>query len=47
MQQLDRELQDAVDRGDLARVKDLLAKGADPSARDGRGWTGKGLNDMM
>ena len=45
MQQLDQQLQNAAEGGDLARVKDLLAKGADPSARDGTDWTGKGLND--
>ena len=42
--QLDQQLQDASEKGELANVKDLLAKGANPSAGDN---LGKNLNDMM
>ena len=42
--ELDRELLDAAEKGNLSRVKALLAKGANPSTKDNYG---KSLNDMM
>ena len=43
-QLLDQDLQLAIRDGNLAQVKSLLAKGANPSIQDNYG---KNLNDMM
>ena len=46
--QLDKNLLVSAKSGNLAQVKDLLAKGANPLAKDNQtNDTGKSLNDMM